>query len=274
MERRDPQKRAGAQGYWRTLTVPMNEAHAHGERRVVFVTGGARRIGAAIARRLHAQDCDVVVHARRDKPELRALLDELNSRRADSAHGVHGDLLDVDALAPLVAQAAAWRGRLDVLVNNASSFYPTPLGSVTAAQFDDLIGTNLRAPIFVSQAALPWLRAARGCIVNLLDVHAERPLGDHVVYESAKAGLRMMTLALARELAPQVRVNAVAPGNILWNEEHPHDETLKQALLARIPQQRLGSAQDIADAVAWLASAQAGYVTGQVIHVDGGYSLS
>ena len=240
---------------------------------VALVTGGARRIGAAIARALHASGYALVVHYRSSAAEAQALLAELNTQRAGSAAGLQADLLDSAALGRLIADAAAVHGRLDVLVNNASSFYPTPLGTIDAAQWDDLLGTNLKAPILLAQAAAPWLRAAGGAIVNLVDVHAQRPLGGHVVYESAKAGLLMATRALAVELAPQVRVNAVAPGAILWNAAHADDEAARQALLARIPQQRLGGVDDIAQTVCWLVSPQSAYVTGQVIAVDGGYSL-
>jgi pteridine reductase len=241
---------------------------------VALVTGGARRIGAAISTALHAAGYTVVIHHRQSSAAADGLVAQCNAQRPGSAFALAADLLDHAVLPRLVREAAAVCGRLDVLINNASSFYPTPVGEIDESQWLDLLGTNLKAPIFLAQAAAPWLRVRGGAIVNLLDVHAQRPLGEHVVYESAKAGLLMATRALARDLAPAVRVNAVAPGNILWNDEHPHDAQLKSRLFERIPLQRMGTAEDIAEAVCWLVSSRSAYITGQVIAVDGGYSLT
>jgi pteridine reductase len=237
----------------------------------VLVTGGARRIGAAIARRLHAGGADVAVHYRSSSRDAERLVAELNACRASSAAAFACDLLDVEALPRLVSDAVTRFGRLDVLVNNASSFTPTPVGSITAAQFDDLVGTNLRAPLFLSQAAAPELRKSRGLILNLADIHGLRPLKGHVVYSAAKAGLIMLTRSLARELGPEVRVNAVAPGPVLW-PEGGLDAELQREIVAKTALKRSGSPEDIARA-AYFFAAEAPYVTGQVLPVDGGRSI-
>ncbi len=235
---------------------------------VALVTGAARRIGAAIARELHAAGMRVALHYRGSRAEAEALHDELQRDRAGSACLLRADLNEAGAASELVDRAASEWSRLDLLVNNASSFYPTPLGSVTAAQWDDLLGANLRAPFFLAQAAATHLAAHGGSIVNLADIHAERPLAGHAVYSIAKAGVVMLTRALARELAP-VRVNAVAPGAILWPEPEPAAQA-RQRVLDGIPLGRLGTPEDIAQAVRFLARAR--YVTGQVLAVDGGRS--
>jgi pteridine reductase len=237
----------------------------------VFVTGGAKRLGAAMARRLHAAGASVVVHCHRSHEAADQLVAELHAIRAGSALAVSGDLHDLECLPVLVAQAIARFGRIDVLINNASTFYPTPVGSITAAQFDDLIGTNLRAPLFLSQAAAPALRETRGLIINMVDIHARRPLRAHPVYSAAKAGLIMLTKSLARELGPDVRVNGIAPGPVLW-PERDLDESLKAEIVAKTALKRSGSPDDIARTALFLA-AEAPYVTGQVIAVDGGRSL-
>ncbi len=237
----------------------------------VFVTGGAKRLGAAMARALHAAGANVVVHYHRSREAADELVAELNAVRAGSSLAVRGDLNDVDCLPALVAQAVARYGRIDVLINNASTFYPTPVGSITAAQFDDLVGTNLRAPLFLSQAAAPALRATRGLIINMVDIHARRPLRAHPVYSAAKAGLVMLTKSLARELGPEVRVNGIAPGPVLW-PERDLDESLKAEIVAKTALKRSGSPEDIARTALFLAT-EAPYVTGQVIAVDGGRSL-
>jgi pteridine reductase len=239
--------------------------------RCVLVTGGAKRLGAAIGRRLHAAGADVVVHYHRSRPAAEALVAELGAARAGSAVAVCADLNDVERLPELVQAALARFGRLDVLVNNASTFYPTPVGSITAAQFDDLVGTNLRAPLFLSQAAAPALRASRGLILNMVDIHGRRPLRAHPVYSAAKAGLVMLTKSLARELGPEVRVNAIAPGPVLW-PERDLDDALKSEIVAKTALKRSGSPDDIARAAHFFA-VDAPYVTGQVIAVDGGRSL-
>ena len=238
---------------------------------VALVTGSARRIGAAIASALHAQGANVVIHYRSSAADADALVTRLNDSRENSAMAIKADLLDTAGLPRLIDRVVAWHGRLDILVNNASSFYPTPPGSITEAQWDDLVGSNLKAPLFLSQAAFPELRKAQGSIVNMIDIHARRPLRDHPVYGPAKAGLAMLTLSLAKDLAPDVRVNGVAPGAILWPEDDMTDAT-KQSILEQIPMGRAGDPTDIADCVVWLVS-DAGYVTGQVIAVDGGRSI-
>jgi pteridine reductase len=237
----------------------------------VFVTGGAKRLGAAMARRLHSAGASVVVHYHRSREAADELVAELDAVRAGSSLAVRGDLNDVDCLPTLVAQAVARYGRIDVLINNASTFYPTPVGSITAAQFDDLVGTNLRAPLFLSQAAAPALRETRGLIINMVDIHARRPLRAHPVYSAAKAGLVMLTKSLARELGPEVRVNGIAPGPVLW-PERDLDESLKAEIIAKTALKRSGSPEDIARTALFLAT-EAPYVTGQVIAVDGGRSL-
>ncbi len=239
-------------------------------RPVAIVTGAARRLGAATARTLHAAGYDLALHYRRSRAELDALIGELETRRADSTLVLQADLADSANLPGLVESAIERFGRLDALVNNASVFYPTPLGGITAAQWDELFAANARAPLLLAQAAAPQLKISRGSIVNITDIHAERPLPQHAVYCMSKAALRMATFALAQELAPEVRVNAVAPGAILW----PEGESVvdRGALLARIPLGRTGSPADIAEAVLWLIR-DAGYVTGQTVHVDGGRIL-
>jgi pteridine reductase len=239
--------------------------------RCVFVTGGAKRLGAAMARRLHAAGASVVVHYHRSREAADQLVAELDAVRAGSTLAVRGDLSDVDCLPALVARAVERFGRIDVLINNASTFYPTPVGTITVAQFDDLIGTNLRAPLFLSQAAAPALRETRGLIINMVDIHARRPLRAHPVYSAAKAGLVMLTKSLARELGPEVRVNGIAPGPVLW-PERDLDESLKAEIVAKTALKRSGSPQDIARTALFLAT-EAPYITGQVIAVDGGRSL-
>lgn len=238
--------------------------------RVVLITGAARRIGAAIARTLHEAGYGVALHYRHSRDELDALIGELEARRAHSTLVLQADLADAASLPGLVDAVVARFGRLDALVNNASMFHPTPLGTITAAQCDAFFAINARAPLLLAQVAAPHLKAAHGAIVNITDIHAERPLPQHAAYGMSKAALRMATLALAQELAPEVRVNAVAPGAILWPENKSGVD--RDAALARIPLQRTGTPEEIADTVLWLIR-DAGYVTGQTIHVDGGRIL-
>ena len=240
--------------------------------RVVLITGGVHRIGAKIARTLHAEGARLVLHYRASRDAAHALQEELNAVRDDSVVLVRADLLDQAALPAVVADALATWGRLDVLINNASSFYSTPLGSVTETEWDDLMGTNLKAPFFLSQAAAPHLKEHGGCIVNIADIHAERPLKRFPVYSMAKAGLVMLTKSLACELGPQVRVNAIAPGAILW-PEHEIDEVTQQRIISRTFLKRQGNPQDIARAALFLIR-DADYTSGQVITVDGGRSLN
>jgi pteridine reductase len=239
---------------------------------VALITGSARRIGAAIARRLHAEGFDLALHYRGSAEEMRALAAELEAVRAGSVLTLQADLAEFDHLPELVANAVGRFGRLDALVNNASSFLPTPLGTVTPAQWDALFASNARAPFFLAQAAAPHLKASKGAIVNLVDIYAERPLRDHPVYCMAKAALVMATQSLALELAPDVRVNAIAPGAILWVENET-SETRQQAMLARTPLARTGTPAEVAEAVHWLLR-NATYTTGQVIHLDGGRMLA
>lgn len=235
-----------------------------------LVTGGAKRIGASIVRALHARGAAVAVHYRSSSAEAETLCAALNASRPNSAQHFAADLIETDAAESLVADVVAWQGRLDILVNNASTFYPTPLGEITEAAFTDLVGSNLKAPLFVAQAAATHLRDHKGNIVNIVDIHARRPLREHVVYVSAKAGLEMLTKSLAKELAPDVRVNGIAPGAIAWPEDGM-DETTQQNILDRVPLGRIGAPEDIAEAVLFLVR-EATYTTGQVLAVDGGRS--
>ena len=240
-------------------------------RNVALVTGSARRIGAAIARRLHASGHDLALHYRGSAGEAQALATELESARAGSTLLLQADLAEFDRLPELVAQTVGRFGRLDALVNNASAFYPTAFGTTTPAQWDELFAVNARAPYFLAQAAAPHLANAGGAIVNIADIYAERPLRGHAIYAMSKAALLHMTRALALELAPRVRVNAVSPGAILWPEGGT-DETRQAALLARTPLGRIGTPEEIAEAVRWLLQ-DARYCTGQALRMDGGRML-
>ena len=235
----------------------------------VLITGGARRLGAAMAQGLHAAGANVVIHHRSSTNEAASLLATLNARRAHSATAVQADLLDDGQLPSLVAAAIRDFGRLDILINNASSFYATPVGGIGAREFDDLIGTNFRAPLFLSQAAAPELRRRGGLILNLCDIHGMRPLKQYPVYSCAKAALIMLTKALARELAPEVRVNGIAPGPVLWPADV--DAGMQEDIIGKTLLKRSGGPQDIAQAALYFAS-MAPYVTGQILAVDGGRS--
>ena len=240
----------------------------------VLVTGGARRVGAAIVRMLHACGARVIVHCHRSRADAKRLVAELERIRPGSAAVVKADLLDVAGLAALVEAAAACFGRLDALVNNASSFLATPVGAIGPREWEDMVGTNLRAPLLLSQAAAPYLKRSGGAIVNIIDIHSERPLKDYLVYSIAKSGLAGLTRALALELAPRVRVNGVSPGAILWPDDLDHFTAEEQArIVAQTPLGRVGSPEDIALAVKYLLF-DAPYVTGQVLAVDGGRSIS
>ena len=240
-------------------------------RPVVLVTGAARRVGAVIARTLHAADYDLALHFRNSRAELDALMADLETRRANSTLALQADLTDAERLPGLTDTAVARFGRLDALVNNASIFHATPLGGIAAAQCDEFFAINARAPLLLAQAAAPHLQATHGAIVNLVDIYAERPLRGHALYAMTKAALRMATLALAQELGPEVRVNAVAPGNVLWSENPVKAET-PQTLVEQTALQRQGTPEDIAGAVLWLIH-DAAYVTGQTLRVDGGRVL-
>lgn len=241
--------------------------------KVVLVTGGAKRVGAAIVRRLHREGANLVLHYRGSEREANALRSELNAARASSVALVQADLLDVAGLAEIVRNAVNRFERLDVLVNNASTFFPTPVGEMTQANWESLIGANLRAPLFLAQAAAPHLKKTNGVIVNITDIHAERPLKNYVIYSIAKAGLAGLTRSLARELGPEVRVNGVAPGPIAWPEDGSFDEVARQRVISNTLLKRTGDPEDVAHAVYYLI-AQAPYVTGQIIAVDGGRSIN
>ena len=239
--------------------------------KAVLITGSARRLGAAMARKLHGAGACLAIHYRSSSGDAQALVAELNAARAGSAVMLQADLLDLGSLPGLVAGVVKAFGRLDVLVNNASTFYATPVGEITPGQFDDLIGTNLRAPLFLAQAAAAQLRMREGLIINMVDIHGARPLKRHPVYSAAKAGLIMLTRSLARELAPKVRVNGIAPGPVMWPEGGV-DPDLQQKILERTALRRPGSPEDVARAALFFA-AEAPYVTGQVLAIDGGRSL-
>ena len=241
-------------------------------RPVVLITGAARRVGASIARTLHAAGYDLALHCRHSRRELDALIGELEQRRGSSTLALQAELGDVDALPDLVNDTIARFGRLDGLVNNASAFFPTPLESVTTQQWDELFASNARAPFFLAKAAARHLRERAGAIVNLLDIYAQRPLPGYSVYCMAKAAQAAMTEALAHELGPEVRVNGVAPGAVMWPESGKSYAN-KDEIIARTPLKRAGSAEDVASAVLWLLR-DASFVTGQIVRVDGGRSLA
>ncbi len=244
------------------------------DQKAVLVTAGARRVGAAICRRLHAAGANVMVNYLRSGKAARELVAELNTRRAGSAAMVKADLLHVDAPERLVKAMLQTFGRLDALVNNASSFYPTPVGKLNETAWQDLIGTNLKAPLFIAQAAAAELKKRRGCIVNIVDIHADFPLKDYVIYSIAKGGLAALTRSLARELAPAVRVNGVSPGPILWPDADIWKSAkTRKAIVDRTLLKRTGEPDDIARAVEFLIVG-APYVTGQSLAVDGGRSIS
>lgn len=238
---------------------------------VVLVTGGSRRIGAAIVQGLHAAGFKVLVHYRHAAAEALEQVASLNDRRPDSAQSLHADLREAPACVALIDQAVARWGRLDALINNASAFYPTPVGSVTPDQWDELVGSNLKAPFFLAQAAAPHLRSAQGAIVNIGDIYGERPLPSYPVYSMTKAGLAALTQSLAVELAPDIRVNGVSPGAILWPEADTNT-TGQNAILARVLLARSGTPDDIVRAVRFFLQ-DAPYVTGQILAVDGGRRL-
>ena len=242
------------------------------DRHVALVTGAARRIGAAICRTLHAEGWNLVIHCNTSQTQAETLADALNQERPQSAQVIQADLnkmVDIQFLA--AAAPAAW-GRLDALVNNASSFFPTPLADATEEQWDDLLGSNLKAPFFLSQALYPELRQQHGCIINISDIFAVRPMPRHTIYSIAKAGNAMMTKSLALEMAPQVRVNGVAPGAILWPENAIGEEVISRDKLQQIPLGKLGGVQAISDTIKFLLT-ESPYITGQIITVDGGRSL-
>jgi pteridine reductase len=240
--------------------------------KTVLITGAARRVGAAIARRLHAAGANLVIHYRRSAKDADALGAELGAVRPNSVTTIQADLLDVAKLPLLVEAATGTFGALDVLVNNASTFYPTKIGELTPAAWDDLMGTNLKVPLFLSQAAAPALRKTRGLILNIVDIHALRPLRNYTVYCAAKAGLHMVTRSLAKELGPEIRVNGISPGPVLWPEGEG-DPKAREKIIQRTILQRMGEPADIANTALFFA-AHAPFITGQILAVDGGRSVA
>jgi pteridine reductase len=240
--------------------------------KTVLITGGARRVGATIARHLHAAGANLVIHYRKSTSEAASLADELNAARAKSTLIFQADLLDLGKLPALVEFAVRSFGALDILVNNASTFYPTKIGEITPTAWDDLMGTNLKVPLFLSQAAAPALKKSSGLIINIVDIHALRPLRNYTVYCTAKAGLHMLTRSLAKELGPEIRVNGISPGPIMW-PEHGGDEAAREKIIQRTILQRMGSPEDIARTALFFA-ASAPYITGQILAVDGGRSVA
>lgn len=255
--------------YFKKMRMQHNTPGLVGK--TVLITGGAKRIGAHVARQLHARGCNLVIHYRNSRDSAEALQAELSAERPDSATIIQADLSYNASPAVLVDTALEKFGRLDVLINNASSFYPTPLGEITEDHWNDLFASNLKAPLFLSQAAAKALKACEGSIINMVDIHAKQPLRQHSVYCAAKAGLVMLTKSLAKELAPEVRVNGVAPGPILW-PDHEENPTLQNKIINATALKRMGDPQDIAAAVVYLIR-DASYVTGQVLAVDGGRSV-
>jgi len=241
--------------------------------KVVLITGGAKRVGASICRKLHARGAKLIVHYRSSLQEAQTLQNELNQKRPDSVALIQADLLDTDLLPDLIKKTAKRFGQLDVLINNASSFFPTPLNECTHEAWDDLVGSNLKAPLFLTQAAAPYLKAQNGCVVNIIDIHADRPLKNYVIYNLAKGGLQSLTKSLALEMGPAVRVNGVSPGPILWPEDGEwSNEAARQKIIDGTLLKRVGEPEDIARTVLFLI-ADAPYITGQIIAVDGGRSV-
>lgn len=241
-------------------------------RKVALITGAARRIGAAIAKKLHAQGADVVIHYRQSAQDALQLCKALNAMRPNSAVALAADLSDIGAVTALAKESVEAWGRLDILINNASSFYPTTIGQSSPEQWQDLFDSNLKAPFFLAQALADELKKNHGCIINMADIHADRPLKEHTIYCCAKAGNTMLTKSLARELAPEVRVNGIAPGAIMWPEESL-SSSAKNEIVERTALKRAGNEIDIADTVNFLVN-HAPYITGQIIPVDGGRTLS
>ena len=236
-----------------------------------LITGAAKRIGASISRNIHEAGYNVGIHYNSSKKDAKKLCEELNAKRAGSAQIFKADITKVSDAKSLVNSFLKWGGKLDLLINNASSFYPTPIGSVTEENWNDLIGTNLKGPLFISQEASVSLKKNKGSIINLVDIHIKSPPKDHAVYIAAKAGLEILTRSLARDLAPEVRVNGISPGAILWPEGEL-DAPTKDKILDSIPLKRKGNPQDISDCVLFLVNS-ASYISGQIISVDGGKSI-
>lgn len=244
------------------------------QHKVILITGGAKRVGAAICRQLHAQGAHLMIHYNTSVNEARALQAELNLKRPDSVAIIQGDLLNITVLPSLIHETIQHFGRLDALINNASTYYPTEIGQINENNWQDLMGSNLKAPIFLAQAAAAELRKQHGCIVNITDMHIERPKKGYIIYSVAKAGLVTLTKSLAHELSPEVRVNAVAPGPVQWPEDNPQfDEVYRQRVINQTLLKRVGEPEDVAKAVKFLIY-DAPFVTGHVLAVDGGRSLN
>jgi len=244
------------------------------QNKVILITGGAKRVGASICRLLHANGANLMIHYRSSVKEARALQAELNLQRSNSVAIIQGDLLNLAILPSLVQESIQHFGRLDVLINNASSYYPTEIGDIKDEQWQDLMGSNLKAPLFLAQAAADELRKQHGCIINITDIHVERPKKGYIIYSVAKAGLVTLTKSLAHEFSPDVRVNAVAPGPVMWPEDNPQfDELYRQRVISQTLLKRIGEPNDIAKAVKFLIQ-DAPFITGQIIGVDGGRSLN
>lgn len=254
-----------------TKHKPNQAEKSNLDSKVALITGGARRIGACLARALHARGMAVAIHYHCSLDAAHALQDELNAQRENSCMLIQCELTEYSKLKPLVDECARRMGRLDVLINNASAFFPTPVGNADEPHWNTLLETNLKAPFFLMQAAAPHLKKHLGCIINLIDIYAERPLPDHAIYCASKAGLVSLTRSFAQSLAPEIRVNGIAPGAILW-PENQHDEVAQKRLVSRIPLRRSGEPQDIADAALYLIN-DAAYTSGQILAVDGGRTV-
>jgi pteridine reductase len=244
------------------------------QNKVVLITGGAKRVGATICRELHANGANLMIHYNTSKQEAKALQAELNLQRADSVSIIQGNLLNMAVVSSLISEVKKRFNKLDILINNASTYEPTDIGNINEENWHDLVGSNLKAPMFLAQAAAPILKKNHGCIINITDMHIEHPKKGYVVYSVAKAGLVTLTKSLAQELSPEVRVNAVAPGPVLWPENNPKfDEVYRQRVISQTLLKRVGDPTDIAKAVKFLA-ADAPFITGHVLAVDGGRSLN
>lgn len=240
--------------------------------KVLVITGGAKRIGAQICRTFHAKGFDIALHYRNSKDAAQALADELNQSRENSVRLFQADLNNTDSIIAMAKNIETQFCNIDVLINNASSFYPTAMGSITIDTWDDLFNSNVKGAFFLSQALIPKLKEQQGSIINIVDIHSEKPLKEHPVYNMAKAALNMMTKTLAKELGPEIRVNGVSPGAILWPEHESDDTQKQQSILERIPLKKAGQPQDIANAALFLAEQD--YISGQIINIDGGRSLN
>ena len=240
------------------------------ENKTVIITGAAQRIGSVVSRYLHEQGMNIIIHYHSSQDHATNLQRELNSIREGSASLIKADLRQTEKLPALINEACQYYGQLDVLINNASTFYPTPIGALNEDQWEDLLGTNLKAPLFLSQAAVPYLTKNKGCIINMVDIHGQRPMKNHAVYSAAKAGLISLTRSLARELGPDIRVNGIAPGAILWPQTLPEED--RQSILSRTALKRCGEPMDVARAIVYLIR-DATYTTGQILNIDGGRSL-